>query len=161
MNENAGAARTGDERAVVLGGDALEDARSRGADGKDAAAVGARAGDELGGGGREVVAFFVHDVLAERGGFHGREGAEADVQRDEAEVRAGVAQLGEECGREVQSGGGRGDGAGGLGKDGLVALAVAGGRLVRGAFDVGRERGFPRSSSASKMFFGPENWRRQ
>ena len=126
MEKKFCASASGEERAVVLRGDAFEDARGGGADGEDAAARGAGARDEFGGGGRDFVAFLVHDVFAERGGFHRREGAEADVQRDEAEVRAGVAQLREEARREVEARGGRGDGAGGVRVDGLVTLAVAG-----------------------------------
>lgn len=52
----------------------------------------------------------------------GLEGAEADVERDFGAGRA----LGENLGREVQAGGGRGGGAGVAGEDGLVALAVRG-----------------------------------
>ena len=142
MEEKAGAAVAGNERAVVLRGDALEDACGGGADGEDASSGGAGAGDEGGGVGGEFVAFFVHLVLGEGDGLHGRERAEADVEGHEGNVCAGGLDLREDAGREVKSGGRGGDRAGGLRVDGLVAFAVGGGGVVRRAMDVGWQRGF-------------------
>ena len=62
------------------------------------------------------------------------------MQRDEADFRAARPDLFEHFRREMQSRRRRGDGAGGLRKNGLVALAVAGQFAV--AFDVRRQRQF-------------------
>jgi hypothetical protein len=51
----------------------------------------------------------VHDVVFDAIGFHGSEGAEADVQSDVMHVNIFGANFLEEIFGEVKSGGGRGD----------------------------------------------------
>lgn len=77
-------------------------------------------------------------MFGERIDFNGREGAEADMKGDFGDFDAGGLDAMENFLGEVEPGGGGGDGAGGLGEDGLVALGIGGLGAVF-ATDVGRE----------------------
>ena len=124
---------------AVLGRGRLQQPQRRGADGDDAAAGGAR-GVERGRGLRgDLAPLGVHAVLARVLGLDGQEGAGAHVQRHEMAGDAARVQRRQQLGREVQAGGGRGDGALAARVDGLVALGVLG---LHGALagDVGRQR---------------------
>ena len=69
---------------------------------------------------------------------HRLEGAGADMQRDARGGDAGVGERGQQLGREMQAGGGRGDRAVVAGEQGLVVGAVL--RIGHAAADVGRQR---------------------
>ena len=102
-----------------------------------AAAARARARDRRRGGGADLEALAVHDVLGEALAAHRLERAGADVQRDRRALDAARAQRREQLGVEVQRRGRRRDRAGPLGEHGLVALDVV---AFVGALDVGRQR---------------------
>ncbi len=77
--------------------------------------------------------FVIFDAI----GMHGLKCAEADVEGDLDGFDAAGADAVENRLREMETGGGRGDGAAGLRVDSLIAIAIGGGI---GARDVGRER---------------------
>ena len=79
----------------------------------------------------------VNFVIFEALGADGREGAEADLERDFCYFDAPTAHASENFRREMQTRCGRCDSTSLLRVNGLVALAVE--RLV-GALDIGRER---------------------
>ena len=91
----------------------------------DPAAEQRRKQGALGGDGN-FVEFAVNRVLFDRGGGDGLKRAEADVQGEIGVVDALSGERGEEFGREMQAGGGRGDGdlAIQVGVNSLVAGAV-------------------------------------
>ena len=104
----------------------------------DDAAVFAEGGVDGGGGfWREGVALAVEVDVFDAVYADGLEGAEADVECDVGGLDAALPEGFQNLWREVEAGGGRGDGAGLLGVDGLVALAVF---WAVFAMDVGRER---------------------
>ena len=111
----------------AVAGQVFEDAGNGGADGGDFFGC----VDFAGGLGFEVVTLGMHLVFAGVIGFDRAEGADADVQGEE-----GVVEIGEDFGREMEPGGGRGDGAVFFGVDGLVAVAVG---FVGFAFHVVRQ----------------------
>ena len=134
VDEDAGpAALAGD--LVLGGGGGLEGADARRADGDDAVAGLLRRHDELGGLVGDAVVLLVHLVLLDVVDAHGAEGAEADVQGDEAEVDAHLAQFLHLLFGEVQAGGRGGGGALLAVVDGLIALLV-----LEFLVDVGRQR---------------------
>ena len=94
---------------------------------------------------RNLPALESHLVLFDVLRGHGPEGADADVERDGGLADALRGEAAEHLGREVQSGGGRGHGAGLARKHGLVAQLVCRAPLGRGFFalDVGRQRRLP------------------
>ena len=138
--ERAGAAEfvAGVDEDIGLAGEiagapgGLDGARAGCADGYYAA----RGADLRGFLGCDVVALGVEVRVFDALGVQRLEGAQADVQRDVGDVGAGAALV-EDLRREVQAGGGGGDGAALAGEDGLVALAVGG---AVAALDVGRQR---------------------
>ncbi len=73
---------------VIFFGDTFQDAHGGGADGNDAASGSFGIVDETGGFVGEFVTLFVHGVGIEGFSFDGREGAEADVEGDEANRHA-------------------------------------------------------------------------
>lgn len=127
---------------LVRGKDAvLKGACGSGADGDDTAAVGDGGVDGFGGAGRKGVDLGVETDIGEVVHADGLKGAEADVQGEVLDLNVAGAELGEDVGSEVETGGGGGGGAvlaGLLGEDGLVTAPVF--RAVRGklvAVDVG------------------------
>ena len=120
---------------VFGGGGGLEGADARRADGDDAVPGLLGLHDELGGLVGDAVVLLVHLVLLDVVDADGAEGAEADVQGDEAEVDAHLAQLLHLLFGEVQAGGRGGGGALLAVVDGLVALLV-----LEFLVDVGRQR---------------------
>lgn len=115
----------------------LEGADGGGSDGDDTAVFAEGGVDGGGGFGREGVALAVEVDVFDAVDADGLEGAESDVEGDVGGLDAALFEGFEYFGREVEASGGRGDGAGLLGVDGLVALAVFGAVF---AMDVGRER---------------------
>ena len=79
----------------------------------------------------------VHHVVLDPRAANGREGVGSHVQRHLRHHDPALPEPPQQLGREVQSGGGRGRGAGMLGVHRLVALGIGG---VRGPVDVGRQR---------------------
>lgn len=109
---------------MVIGRDAFERAGAGGAH-DDAAPCGRAGGvdcaERLRG---DVDALGVHWVRVEGFGVDRFEGSGADVEGDRVDRRSACAHGAQELGCEVEAGGGCGDGAGGLGVDGLVSLLV-------------------------------------
>ena len=97
----------------------------------DAPPLGPGPVDRRGGLRRDGEALGVHAVLAHVVDLDGAEGAGAHVEDDLRALDAAGAQAVEELRREVQAGGGRGDGARLAGVDRLVAVAVRRGRPGR------------------------------
>lgn len=126
VDEDVGAAGGGFEGGAVAA-EVFEGAGDGGADSDDA--VGGI--DFVCGLGAELEVFFVHAVFLEVIDGNRTEGADADVEGEEA-----VGMGGEELGGEVEAGGGGGDGAVLFGVDGLVAFAVG---VFLLTIDVGRE----------------------
>ena len=134
VDEDVGPAALAGDLVSGCGG-GLEGADARRADGDDAVAGLLGLHDELGCLVGDAVVLLVHLVLLDVVDADGAEGAEADMQGDEAEVDAHLAQLLHLLFGEVQAGGRGGGGALFAVVDGLVALLV-----LEFLVDVGRQR---------------------
>jgi hypothetical protein len=118
---------------------AFEQPKGRGADRDDPAAGGARGVEAFGGSRRDAAPFLVHDMVVRVVGLDRKKGAGADMERQRFPKDAGLVERLDQARREMERGGGRGDGAFARGEHGLVIKKVA----VVGAApagDVGRQR---------------------
>src|SRR5262245_7434308 len=156
MEKNAGAAGTsnntltpnpspiGWERGTVpfvgVCGGGFEGAERGSADGDNTAMFLFCSVDRTGSFLADVEALLVHQMGGKGLGFDGGEGAETDMEGEETNVDAEGADFVQERLAEVQAGSGRSDGAGGLGEDGLVALAIEFHLAGVGAVDIWRQR---------------------
>ena len=95
-----------------------------GADGDDPAARGFGFVDGTRSFLAQLVTLLMHGVGGDGFGFHRRESAQTDVQRQKANLHTARGDFGEQRFGEMQSGGRGCDRAGGLGKGGLVSLTV-------------------------------------
>ena len=136
VDEDVGPAGLGVHGAVLVG-KALHSAAGGGADADNAAAGLLRLGDYPRRLLRHDAELGVHLVLLDVLGLDRAEGAEADVQRDEALAHALFGYLRQQLLGKMQSRGGRGGAAQLLGVDGLVALTV-----LEFGLDIRRERHF-------------------
>ena len=152
VDEDFCAAFASDDLPVMLRGDTFQHPHTRCADGDDAAVLTLGGVYCARGGVADGVAFFVHLVRGEVGGVDARESSEADVQRDETNFNAECADFFQQLGCEMQTGGGRGDGAERLRIDGLVAVQIF--RLLGVAADVGRQGDFPEGVEFVQNVFG-------
>ena len=80
-------------------------------------------------------------------GFHRQKSASADVQGDKANFHAARADFFQQLRREMQARGRRGHGAGGLGKNSLIALLVFRQFVLRAQYKVATE--FRRANPSS------------
>jgi hypothetical protein len=129
----------GDHRPGVPAGDAFQHPHGGGAHGDDPPARRPRFGDGRGGGFADGVAFLVHDVVCELLRLHRCKRPQPDVEGEERALDAGGLQRGQQPRREMQPGGGRGEGAGRLGIHGLVTLVIGAQVTAGRAADVGRQ----------------------
>lgn len=118
-----GRGRWGEGCGSAAGG-GFERAQHGGADGDDAAAAGAGAGDGIEALRRDDERFRMHFVVGEVIGFDRGECAETDVESQRGDFDALVGEGGQELWGEMEAGGGSGDGAGVLGIDGLVVETI-------------------------------------
>lgn len=135
--KKVGGARAGDELAFMGARDAFENSKGGGADGDDAVPVATGPLDRFRRGGWYLIRFGVHDVIGRIFGLDRGECPDSDVQGDFGDANTGISELLEQFDRKVQSGGGRGVGAGFPGIDRLVAFAVF--REGLGTTDVRRQ----------------------
>jgi len=94
----------------------------------------------------EGAGFAVHDVVFEFFDGDGFEGSHAAVEGDPCNPDGAIAEAFQQFGREMESGGGGGDGAGDFGVHGLVPLEIGrAGQLLPGAMNI---RGEGRTTEA-------------
>ncbi len=139
IDVKAGAAGGGGEAAVGVD-DGFEGADAGGADGDDAPAAFSGGVQGLGGFRGEFVALLIHGVILDGVAFHRTEGAGADMEGEFDDAAAAGADFLEHFRSKMKAGGGRGDGAGVFGVDGLIAFGIVLGEVI--AVNVGGQGRF-------------------
>src|SRR5262249_46970090 len=140
VDEEIGDAAAGRNRAVVDAGNVLERARGGGADGDNATAFRARAGDGASGRRADLVTLRFDRVVLDPFHAHRLEGPVADMQGDARDLDSTLCHRGDKRGSEVQPGGRGRDRPARVGEDGLIAIAI---RRSVVALDVRGQRHVP------------------